>query len=368
MPILKQLEGLKTETWLLSGEEMQSHQKLTVCYTGLEQNRRYFAGLVFGKNYSGQYLWPGKFWPPANMVDTENSDYSMVVIEGLKPFGKLFSLRGYTYIPGWVGGGVFLPDDLTQLFKNRSIASDLSRIRRHNLTCEFTHDIKGLERFYLEMYQPLMQSRFGKTAFIPAFKNIQRAFSNCVLLTISKDGEPVSGGILSSGRKGGFLRFIGIKNGDVGYIHCGAMAAVYYYTVKYLHDRGCRYLNLGFTRPFLDDGALCYKRKWGYTITKEFRSGFFLKISRTSAGVSEFLRRKPFIIRDRGQEYAVMFSDSIGDCKNTLRGIESNAWPKAVDGIILCSLEEDGSIRQVQKQKLEGNDRNSLCAKPAIDQ
>ncbi len=350
--IRKNIRWMKTEKWLLSGEELQSREKLTVFYTGLPQNMRYFAEQIFGDNYSKQYLGAGKFWPPANMPGRNHLDCSLVVIEGLGAIRGFFLRKGFLYIPAWIGGGFVLPGDLSVLLRQRSLEADRRRIRQNKLTFQVTRDLSKFAQFYYEMYKPHIEKRYDQAAFIPSYEEVRRTFKKCFLVMIEKDGLPIGGAMVSCSGEKGRLHLMGIKDGDRKYVQAGALVANYYYTAKFLHAAGCRWLNLGFSRPFLDDGVLCYKRKWGYNITQEFRSGFYIRAMENTPAVKAFLQRKPFVVTEKGAEYAVMINESYENCQRILDDIQCHFWPKSVDGIILCSLQEDGSIKRVSKKSL----------------
>jgi hypothetical protein len=347
--ILRRIDWLILESWLISGEELHSCERITVRYTGLPQNMHYFASLIFGDNYAVTSLGRGFLWINSRKGGEDNQEPSIVVKEGLSIFKRLFQKTGHFFVPGWISGRMQLPDDFSVLFNSSSIASDINRIKRNKLTCQITQELSAFHQLYFEMYQTQLHKRYGKRAFTANYKKARRRFNKSSIYLIKKDNATIAAGMVASANKKGRLWLLGVKDGNLEYYKDGALAAIYYYSAKFLHAEGCRWLYLGATRAFLNDGVLCYKRKWGLTITKQYHAGFYIKPVKAPPGVREFLKHNPFIIKEGKMEYAVMFNESLEACRQTLDSIQSRYWPKRVDGIILYTLGDDGSVRLVYK-------------------
>jgi hypothetical protein len=92
-------------------------------------------------------------------------------------------------------------------------------------------------------------------------------------------------------------------------VKAGALAAIYYFSLLFAENRGFSRLFLGGARPFLNDGPLQYKKKWGLRITGRLRTMPDVWVFRphpASAAVRSFLRNNPFVFeRDNAFRAAV---------------------------------------------------------------
>jgi hypothetical protein len=86
-----------------------------------------------------------------------------------------------------------------------------------------------------------------------------------------------------------------VKDGDPAHVKAGVLAALYYFSMSHLINKGYQRLHLGATRPFLRDGVLQYKKKWGTRIVGSSRRWFVLNPLRNIIGVKAFLANNPFV-------------------------------------------------------------------------
>jgi hypothetical protein len=276
--IRRNIEWVKMERWLLRGTEIHSGEKLTILYTGVSINKNYFAGVVFGNDYTEEYLGKSRIRMLSERFNENREKFSIIVTEGLKIFGKRLLNKGYFYIPGWVQGNIDLPDDYCDIFKNKRIKRDLNRIKRSSYSYEITGDISDFNRFYFDMYVPLMQSQHGEAAIIRTYDDMRRKFKKCSMVIIKKNDLAVAGAMVSWDGIYGKWWYVGVVGGNREYIHEGVMQALYYYPLEFLHKQGCRRIDMGIVRSFLNDGVMCYKKKWGYKIMNGTPAGYFIKI------------------------------------------------------------------------------------------
>jgi hypothetical protein len=347
--VSRYIEWVKMERWLLSGTEFHGGEKLTILYTGVSVNKNYFVSLVFGDNYEEKYLGRCHIWQLIKYLDKANSGYSIIVTESLKIFKNIFRVSGYFYIPGWVKGMLFLPKDFTSIFKNSSIKSDISRIKRNSFVCEVKKDLASLNKFYYDMYLPFTQSRYDKAAIVNTYEYMRRKFNRCVLIFIRKDDEVVAGVMVSSIKNYGRLWVLGVQRGKDGCVQEGAIAALYYYSLRYLHDHSSHEIYVGSTRAFLNDGVLQYKKKWGYRITGEKGAGFFIKITEDTSAVRSFLLHNPYINVDKVGNNAMFFAASEVSAHETLKGIKSGIYPQGLDWIVISTLMSNTEVKPILK-------------------
>lgn len=345
--IRRQIEWITIERWKLSGVEIHSGEKINILYTGVRLNKNYFASIVFDSNFTEEYLGYGHLWHLMPHPAKEATDCSMVIIEGLKAVGNLWLKSGYSYIPGWINGNVYLHEDISAIIKNRSARSDINRIKRNQLTYEVSGEVADFNQFYYDMYLPFVQARHGKSAIIHTYEDLCKRFRKGFLILIKKDGETIAGSLISRNKAYGRLGYIGIKNGENKYVQDGAIIALYYYPLTFLHKLGCRKINVGATRAFLQDRILHYKKKWGYQVEGNSPAGFFFKVTRASPGVRSFLHNNPYITADKKGNSLMLFSESPEVPQEVINTLRINYIPEGLDWITVNNLENDGRIRQI---------------------
>ena len=353
--IRRNIEWVNMERWLLSGSEIHSGEKLTILYTGISINKNYFAGLVFGSDYKEEYLGRRGIHKFSGRFDENREDFSIVVTEGLRVFGKRLLNKGYFYIPGWVKGNIELPDDYCDIFKNRRIKRDLNRIKRSNYSYEVTRNNSEFNRFYFDMYLPLIKAQHGEAAIIRTYDDMRRKFKKCSLVIIKKDNLAIAGAMVSWNGIHGKWWYVGVFEGNSKYIQEGALQALYYYPFEFLHGQGCRQIDLGIVRSFLNDGVLCYKKKWGYKIMNATPAGYFIKITKNSPGIRSFLYNNPYVIIGKDGNSAVFFNETNTNVENILDRVMYKFLPEGLDWIIIQKINNDTGIRQLLKIPLSNN-------------
>jgi hypothetical protein len=121
--------NIHLHVWLISGTELHSGEHLTIIYAGKIGNKNYIVNLVFGDQYDEIDL--GKKWlhNVFRIAKQNIQDCSMMVLEVNKRLHKLIKRKKDFYLPLWVLGEVDIPLPVS----NRSVKSDLRRIRKNNL-------------------------------------------------------------------------------------------------------------------------------------------------------------------------------------------------------------------------------------------
>ncbi len=85
--------------------------------------------------------------------------------------------------------------------------------------------------------------------------------------------------------------------------------ALYHFSLQYLEEKGYKKALMGWSRPFLRDGVLQFKKKWSQRITDGHDSGFALQLLSPTPAVKAFLCNNPFIYKNRGRFYGAVFAD-----------------------------------------------------------
>jgi hypothetical protein len=99
----------------------------------------------------------------------------------------------------------------------------------------------------------------------------------------------------------------GIRDGNRDYVKEGAGGALYHFGLQYLQEKGFTKAFLGWSRPFLRDGVLQFKRRWSQRLMASYPNGYGLKILSDTPAAKAFLCNNPFIFKRRGLLHGAVF-------------------------------------------------------------
>jgi hypothetical protein len=297
--------SFRIKHWLLTGEEKSSGNELVFTYAGNEWNKNYFAGLAFRGSYSEKYLGVKWLWQINGEKQNSHPYSAMLVREIPANIAFLFQNNRDFQIPNMINLETEIPENITSLLdsrsvdssllKNRSLKSDLTRIKRNKLAFEVTEELSHLTDFYHNMYIPYTKKSHDNKAVYTTIEWIRQQYKPWDLLFI-KQGDKRSGGILLSYRENkGHLKLMGIVDGDVQLLQDGITGALYYFSLCHIREKGYKIAVLGYTRPFLKDGVLRYKKRWRPRIEGTFNRRFILRVLSIGPGVKSFLINNPFV-------------------------------------------------------------------------
>jgi hypothetical protein len=329
--------------WLVEGIERHSRLPLSVLCGLPGQMRNYVLGLMFEDGYRRRPI--GWYWlwelpraiaarPECSMILTRTSESQL----------KRFMRAGrWIHIPEWVFGEVDLPLDARTL---RRVNGDIRRIRKHQLSYEITRDRRSFDDFYYNMYVPYISKTFGNTAYVYSYRHQKRLFHFCDLILIKQEDRVIAGQFIwYDGDDPPFLESVGIRDGDRQHVQNGAACALYHFAYQYLHEQGYRTVTVGWSKPFLNDGVLQFKRKWGEVITYHRFWGTGLMVASLTPATKSFLCNNPFIFKRDDLLYAAVFVDADKPLTaDDLQEIEKDYLHAGLSGLTIYRLpSDDGS-------------------------
>lgn len=326
---------LRPGTWELQGFERTTGLPIRLRFSGQLENKRYFAKLAlqgaFEERYHRRWLW---------QLAAGDRAVDLAVIDTDLPAALRLRKSGWFAVPSWIEGELDLAAARARIGCSNDIRNDIRRLRRHNLAFEVRYDAVAFDDFYHTMYAPHVQTRFAGQARALSYEDMMGAIGRCRLLLVTRDGEALAGGVIV--QAGGRLRswINGVKQGDPANVRLGALAALYYFTVTHLHEQGHATLHLGTSRPFLKDGALRFKRKWGMRVSGRMAKWLLLRPSPGSASASAFLENNPFIHESATGLVGALFSSQEGDAQ--ARSMASQLFLEGLEGIQHYHL--DGTV------------------------
>jgi hypothetical protein len=266
----------------------------------------YLLGLAFGESFQERYLGRAWLWKIPKMIAEIGQDCSLVIVQVRKSQRKLLRSSNWFYIPNWVGGEIDIPRD-PKVTKDSSLKSDFRRIRKHSLQFEVTQDLQRFDDFYHNMYVPQITKAHGSSGFIMSYEYMRAEFQSCDLLLVTKQKKHIAGILIAYEKSGPRLWSLGIRDSNPEYIKDGAVGALFYFSISYLHEKGFKKVNFGRSRAFLRDGVLQYKRKWSQRIVDTSQSRIALKVLSNTNPVKAFLRNNPFIFESNDDLNSAIF-------------------------------------------------------------
>jgi hypothetical protein len=170
------------------------------------------------------------------------------------------------------------------------------------------------------------------------------------LLLLRKRGtsEPVAGAMMLHERGIPRLYTFGVRDGDPTLVRDGAICALYHFCIEHLTARKFARVHTGRARPFLRDGVLNYKRKWGNRISGSFwhwfAPGFALKILALTPATKSFLQHNPFIFETNGQLHGVVFTDAARPlARETIAQLAKDFFYPGLDKLVIYCFHANDS-------------------------
>lgn len=284
---------------ILTGKERISNSSVSLLYAANDSdafkmsNRNYLLNLIFADSYDERYVGQTWLWKIHKINPTIWQNCSFMIVHLSKSHLKFLQLSNCFYIPNWLIGETEIPKDPNSI-KNLSLKSDFRRIRKHSLKFEVTKDLKLFDEFYRHMYLPYITAAHGSSAYVMSYDYLIKEFKKCELLLIKKQEKHIAG-ILIAYEDLPRLWSLGVRDSNPEYLKAGAVGGLFYYSLLYLKSKGYKTVNFGWSRAFILDGVLQYKRKWAQSIVDSTSYGYALKVISYTTPVKAFLQSNPFI-------------------------------------------------------------------------
>jgi hypothetical protein len=294
------------DLWLVEGTEATSEQPLSVLCAGVGS---YLLDLAFGDSYRKHHAGRVWLWSLSRAVKEKGHGCALALIGVRGPYLRFVKLADSFLIPTWVRGEVDIPVG-SSVLRNASVKSDIRQIRKHQFHFSITKDPRHFREFYHRMYVPYISAAHGRGAFIRPYEAMKREFDHCELLLVMKEGQSIAGILLTYEKPTPRLWSLGVRDADRRHVKEGAVTALFYFSFMHLEKNGYRVANVGLTRPFLDDGVLRYKKKWGVRIVGTSADWFVLKVLSNTPGACGFVGSHPFIFRNGDDLSGAIFVDS----------------------------------------------------------
>jgi hypothetical protein len=263
-------------------------------YSSIKKN--YFARLLLGGNNHHVFLGRRWYWQIPDLIKSNKLD---MIITEISPIvlNHFQKCNGYI-IPVWITMKIHIDRPMSEIC-HRSVSdfSDVIRkIRKYNMTYEILTDKESFNYFNNKFYLPYITKRHGKEAWIEDLNIIWALSPLPFLIVIREDGVIVGESVIRKSGESLYLMRLGLLDGNEEYLRHGVIGALYYFGILEGKNMGCRYLDVGGTRPFLTDGLTKFKIGLGAEFvsnlspTKEY---LWLGVNEHSIVAEEFMSKNP---------------------------------------------------------------------------
>jgi hypothetical protein len=332
------------ELWSVEGEERSSGLPLSILCALNGPGKNYVLQLIFGDSYRQRRLGRFWLWNVVKAIPKTIPDCSMIFGDFCDSHRKFTGSSDWFVMPIWLLGEVALPRDAKA---DRKIDRDLRRIRQQAFQFEVTRDLQQFDDFYHNMYVPHISQTFGECALVASYEHLKAIFQSCNLLLIKNQEGIIAGQMIRYQPRGPFLYEMGVRDGNRTHVKNGVGSACYHFGMQYLQEKGYPKAFLGWSRPFLRDGVLQFKRNWSQRIVDSYPNGFALRILSHTPATMAFLRNNPFIFRHDNGLYAAVFVDmdkrlSVED----IQQIDKNYFHPGLERILVYCPRREQTIMQ----------------------
>jgi len=336
---------LRFKVWLITGLDKLSGKHYTVVFSGHPTSKNYFSELIFGNRYRVTFLGNLWVWQLMILLFQNRRRYLFMLFETRESFAKFMPGKNLFFIPDWVGAEVDLSRDMASKSKSSSsIKRNVEKINKNKYEYSISKNSKDLKYFYNNMYTPYIKVRHQNKAFLKKYTEIKKIFHDGELLFIKKDHSIIAGVIINYDQPNGTPRLtqLGVLDGNFKYVKDGVISALYYYAMEYLRDMGFRSLNVGWSRPFLHDGILNYKKKWRCRFGLETMRMFVLLPLVMNQFAKSFLYNNPFMsIHQRLLMGNVFIDGSVQGEKINLEKLKNRYLKNGLSDIMMYDLSGD---------------------------
>lgn len=278
-----------------------------------EKKVAYFASLLYSNEPSKKNLGKVLTWKLTSRRESmlPKADLTLIAVEGI--YSHFLSRLGFIIVPQWVSSSLDISKPLSQIWKmdkNRSLKENLRKIRQNEYSYEISRDPSRFQQFYHEMYLPHIMRRFGQHALINQFDQLKRFFEIGHLILVKRNNDYVAGNIMVKYKEGISIHSSGVKQGNIDYLREGALVASYYFSIVWAKSQKYKSINFGHSRPFLNDGGLVHKKRWGMWVRRSHsnRAIFGIRLNNLSQSTKTFLARNPLIVIHRDKLKGLVFA------------------------------------------------------------
>ncbi|MEY4752709.1 MAG: hypothetical protein RJA44_384 [Pseudomonadota bacterium] len=267
---------------------------------------RFLLGRIYGSEHSvlSQRLLP--YHGIGTLLARQSAD--LCIINAPARFRPALERQGALIAPDMVRQVIDLRGGIEQAkrgFRSRNRTLFNKYAQRSPFAIRVSRDVADFEYYYDRMFVPHTRKQFSHMPVIDTREALAERFAQGFLLIANRDGQDVAADLCYEQDRRLHYHRAGVLDGDEQHIQDGAQTALYVHMMLLAAERGLDYLDLGASRPFIDDGVYRHKRVWGARVLPEdSRDKIHAYLPLSEHGLTRFLRHNPMLAFEHGQHIA----------------------------------------------------------------
>lgn len=316
---------------VVTGTGICSEKPLSLLWSGPESQLAYICTRVFAtSNLSTQRTGRHAVFALDGLLERHECDLGAIILN--RRFAERIKRPNDMLIPLWVRCDVELGSEKAHT-RSESMRGDLRNIRKNGFVWQVSAQANVFQRFYEKYYLPTVIASHGASV-IPA--NMTQRLElldsgNMELLQVLRNDEVVAGVSIDYRGEVPELRDSGVMDGSTDLKKAGAVTATYLFAIDYLTSKAHPRVGLGFSRGFLDDGVLSYKRKFRPTILPGPDECILLRIRNLNEATRAVLTSSPCLTWEGGGLVRTYFMDPVSDLPGKRLRSQRNNWSFGVE-------------------------------------
>lgn len=307
---------LRLSVSLVSGPEVQTGDTIHLLFVGGRKFPVSLGDLIFREKPLIHHQENIFFWRIKELKKRYSDQVDAVLVSCDQFYQRFLHQDDFLVFPHMIDMVLVTSKSLHELLKAlpHSAQEDVRKIQKEQFSFEIKSDRDTLDRFYHDMYRPMLKNRIGETDVFTADLVLFRILRELgyQLMMITYKGNEVFGVFFKKQNDTLLLKYAGVLQGDIDLIKKGASSAFYYFFIVYAKDQNVNILDFGGARPFFNDGLFQYKLKWGMTVKPydPVKDVFGIQIVTERKPLKQFLIHNPFIgLNEKNELIGFVFVD-----------------------------------------------------------
>ena len=249
-------------------------------------------------------------WNLKRIISEYSSNIDLTLIDTHRLFRHFVKVKNSFLIPHFVKLILDINKPMEEVSKmfSRNVKGDLRITRKFNYSYDTFSDLKSLKFFYEKMYVPYIKERYPERAEILELDELKGIIKKGMLIFVKSEGKYICGSLCENRKKHFFFHQLGILDGNEDFLRKRALTALYYFTIIKAKEENAKVLDFDTTGPFLSDGLLRHKIKWGARVCRDRTKDRLLTlIVNRHKNVAPIFTAQPFICIENGTLKAVIF-------------------------------------------------------------
>jgi hypothetical protein len=299
IPFKSQLRRLKQAyrpVTIFEGRSRTGRRPLSFAYIGANPSYlAYWPQRILGTEHKQTFLGRRFVFMTPRLLRKKYPHCSIILCEENPYTADYFEHKHILRIPQWLRLEIDLSRSLQTRHWNRdnTFKRICTKIRQHAFDYVISRDPADWRNFYDTMHVPYVKSRFGDSSVILPYAEMFDERIPRELLLIRKGGDLIAGIVLNYWPQCPSLGWLGVLNGDFVYVKEGVLRAAYYFSAMAVREKGFERLNIGGSRPIINDGVTLHKIRMAAQVNYAFEypphENLLLTLMRDTAGLRDFL-------------------------------------------------------------------------------